>query len=115
MYDLWEGRIRSRDEAVQLLLIVDYIHAWAGDYRDTILKCIQGGANPVRRSPPAASSCEYAPNISHMEEQKMFVGTKRSRDADEEAEIRDRRQGKATRQMMRSESRGNGSCPKMTE
>jgi len=50
-----------------------------------------------------------------MEEQKMFVGTKRSRDADEEAEIRDRRQGKATRQMMRSESRGNGSCPKMTE
>lgn len=36
--DLWDGRIVSKEGALQLLLIIDYIFDWARDiYRETIV------------------------------------------------------------------------------
>jgi hypothetical protein len=48
--DLWEGRITSNNDALRLLLIVDYIFDWARDiYRETIigeLRTLSASDNP---------------------------------------------------------------------
>ena len=48
IYDLWMGRLVSKQGALQLLLIVDYITEWAREtYRFDILCCLAGGRDRV--------------------------------------------------------------------
>ncbi|OAP55863.1 hypothetical protein AYL99_10015 [Fonsecaea erecta] len=51
---LWRGSLLSQNEALQLLLIVDYIHSWAIDvYRDSILMSLAGTPENLRILAPS--------------------------------------------------------------
>jgi hypothetical protein len=52
--NLWHGSLLSRDETLQLLLIVDYICYWARDiYRRDIIRCLKIGDVDMRDTTPA--------------------------------------------------------------
>ncbi|KAH7385875.1 hypothetical protein BKA66DRAFT_548583 [Pyrenochaeta sp. MPI-SDFR-AT-0127] len=56
VYDLWQGTIQSQDDALQLLLIVDYIWSWARDvYRPSIRDVLFGDIMGFRELSPAST------------------------------------------------------------
>jgi hypothetical protein len=55
--DLWMGRVTSRDGALQLLHIIDFICDWARDiFRFEILCCLAGGRENFRHASPTYAS-----------------------------------------------------------
>src|SRR5271170_230107 len=55
--DLWMGRATSRDGALQLLHIVDFICVWARDvFRFEILCCLASGRENFRHTSPTYAS-----------------------------------------------------------
>ncbi|KAH7083964.1 hypothetical protein FB567DRAFT_530338 [Paraphoma chrysanthemicola] len=56
IYDLWEGTMQRQDDALQLLLIVDYIWSWARDvYRPSVRKAVQQSFLSGRDMSPAST------------------------------------------------------------
>ncbi|KAH7067282.1 hypothetical protein BKA63DRAFT_521878 [Paraphoma chrysanthemicola] len=56
IYDLWEGTMQRQDDALQLLLIVDYIWSWARDiYRPSVRKAVQESFLDGRDMSPAST------------------------------------------------------------
>jgi hypothetical protein len=55
--DLWMGRVTSRDGALQLLHIIDFICDWARNiFRFEILCCLAGGRENLRHASPTYAS-----------------------------------------------------------
>src|SRR5437588_11730791 len=55
--DLWMGRATSRDGALQLLHIIDFICDWARNiFRFEILCCLAGGRENFRHASPTYAS-----------------------------------------------------------
>ncbi|KAF1934944.1 hypothetical protein EJ02DRAFT_516710 [Clathrospora elynae] len=56
VYDLWEGTVQRQDDALQLLLIVDYIWSWARDiYRPSVRKAVYESILADRDISPAST------------------------------------------------------------
>lgn len=63
MSHLWEGSINNHDEALQLILIIDFIVDWARDvYRPSILLQLKalGTADTIRRMSPSLDTDIYS-------------------------------------------------------
>ena len=64
MYDLWQGTVQSQDDALQLLLTVDYIWSWARDlYRPSVIKHLSSTLNNVSDWNSAFSN-RFCPSVS---------------------------------------------------
>lgn len=91
IYDLWQGTIQSQDDALQLLLIVDYIWSWARDiYRPFVRKLFESitsfrdfspaSTDRFRQSASLCSAPSPAPtthNLDLMQIDQVVVDTER--------------------------------------